>query len=147
MYYHLLNSKLGGPGIVCQIDETKLNHKPKYNVGNWLRTELWAFGIVDTSYSPSLGYTLIVDQRNKRTLYPIIQRICLSGTIIHSDQRPAYAAIQRELGFETDSVNHSLNFVNPITGAGSSSAKEKISFFIGALEKHQKVIVQSKITL
>ncbi|KAI5153800.1 hypothetical protein ENBRE01_3268, partial [Enteropsectra breve] len=72
-YYHSLNLKLGGPGIICQIDETKLNHEPKYSVGNWPDTELWAFGIVDTSYSPSLGYALIVEHRDKRTLYPIIQ--------------------------------------------------------------------------
>ncbi|KAI5151439.1 hypothetical protein ENBRE01_2139, partial [Enteropsectra breve] len=100
IHYSTLDIRLGGPGIICQIDETKLNHKPKYNVGNWPETDLWAFGIVDTSYSPGLGYALIMDKRDKATLYPIF----------HSDQWPANAAIQREIGYETDSVNHSLNF-------------------------------------
>ncbi|KAI5152185.1 hypothetical protein ENBRE01_2635 [Enteropsectra breve] len=32
-YFVSMNVALGGPGIICQIDESKMNHKTKYNVG------------------------------------------------------------------------------------------------------------------
>jgi len=118
VHNHLMSSpiKLGGPGIVVQIDESLLSYKPKYNRGHISREQVWGFGIADTSFTPAKVYVEIVPNRNRATLFEIISRVCLPGTVIHSDQWAAYRTINRDLGFEHLSVNHSLNFVNPETG-------------------------------
>jgi len=108
--------QLGGQGIVCEIDETLLSHKPKYNQGRGPREQIWAFGVVDTSFHPAKGLMQIVPNRRRETLYPIIRQMCRQGSIIHSDQWAAYATIGSELGFVHRTVNHSTNFVNPVTG-------------------------------
>ena len=78
---------------------------------------MWVFGLVDTSHEPALGYMEIVDTRDAATSLPIIQRHIAPGTIIHSDQWRAY---QRVIGLPSvashGTVNHSINFVEPITG-------------------------------
>ena len=107
--------RLGGEGIVCKIDESLFIQKQKYHRGRPSEHQTWVFGIVDTSYSPYLGYMTIVERRNATTLLPIISEICLPGTIIYSDQWAAYNNIS-SLGFEHQTVNHSLNFINPETG-------------------------------
>lgn len=107
--------RLGGEGIICQLDESLFRHKPKYHVGRCTNHEIWIFGIVDTSYVPARGYLQCVQNRTKKVLLPIIKRIVRSGTIIHSDEWSSYKILQRN-GFCHDTVNYSLNFVNPITG-------------------------------
>ncbi|KAG0439165.1 hypothetical protein DMUE_2623 [Dictyocoela muelleri] len=57
----------------------------------------------------------IVPNRKKETLLPIIQRVVSPGSIIHSDEWPAYRIINAEL-YEHGTVRHKLHFVYPITG-------------------------------
>ncbi|KCZ81098.1 hypothetical protein H312_01464 [Anncaliia algerae PRA339] len=40
---------LGGPGIVCQIDESCFSHRVKSHMGRAPQDPIWVFGIVDTS--------------------------------------------------------------------------------------------------
>jgi hypothetical protein len=75
------------------------------------------FGIVDTSHTPALGYMELVQTRDAATLLPIIQRHVAPGSVIHSDQWCAYsqvAALPPVTAHHT--VNHSINFVDPVTG-------------------------------
>jgi hypothetical protein len=70
------------------------------------------FDMVDTSQQPALGYMEVVQQRDALTLLPIIQAHTAPGTTIHSDQWAAYSP-----GIAAhNTVNHSLNFVDPVTG-------------------------------
>ena len=108
--------RLGGPGIVCEIDESMLSHKAKYHRGRRPGQQIWCFGIVDTSFKPARGYVEIVPDRKRDTLCAIISRVCRQGSIIHSDEWAAYSNIQRDLGFQHSTVNHSVNFVNPLNG-------------------------------
>ena len=78
--------RLGGPGIMVQIDESCFSHKPKHHRGRAPQNPLWVFGIVDPSSSPALGYMEIVYSQNAETLLPIIRKVVLPGTTIHSDQ-------------------------------------------------------------
>ena len=91
---------LGGPGVVVQIDESLFRHKPKVGCsrnqtlilatlflqqnhrGRSTTTEVWVFGMVDTSQSPALGYMEVVSLRDAATLLPIIQAHTAPGTII-----------------------------------------------------------------
>lgn len=114
-YFENYPIKLGGPQIICQIDESLFTHKQKYHRGRISDHQTWVFGIVDTSFSPARGFMKVVESRNKLTLLPIIENICLPGTIIHSDQWAAYREIS-DLGFKHDTVNHSENFINPSNG-------------------------------
>ena len=73
--------------------------------------------MVDTSSSPALGYMEIVPQRDAATLLPIIQAHTLPSTVIHSDQWRAYSQVSSLPTVASHStVNHSLEFVDPVTG-------------------------------
>ena len=96
----------GGPGIICQIDESLFCHKQKYGKGRASETQTWVFGIADTSFSPARFYMEVVPNRSAETLLHIIARVCKPGTIIHSDKWAAYKSINRVLGFDHGSVNH-----------------------------------------
>ena len=84
-------------------------------MGRMSEHQVWVFGIVDTSYVTTRRYIEIVAQKDKATLFDIVRRICLPGTIIHSDQWAEYKDITG-LSFKHYTVNHSLNFVNPDNG-------------------------------
>jgi transposase-like protein len=59
----------------------------------------------------------VVPRRDANTLLPIIQAHTLPGTVIHSDQWRAYSQVTTLPNVASHStVNHSLNFVDPVTG-------------------------------
>ena len=75
------------------------------------------FGLVDTSHTPALGYMEVVQKRDAATLLPIIAAHTAPGTIIHSDQWAAYRRVHALPNVAAHGVvNHSLNFVEPVTG-------------------------------
>jgi hypothetical protein len=108
--------RLDGPGIIFQIDESLFSHKVKTHKGRAPTQQVWVFGIVDTSTKPCKGYMEIVESRSAESLLPIIQRVCRPGTIVHSDEWAAYRQIHSRLGFQHNTVNHSVNFVDGQTG-------------------------------
>ena len=72
----------------------------------------WVFGLIqgrDVRY-------FYVERRNAETLMPIIQREVEVGSVIHSDEWPAYRQLQ-QLGYHHDTVNHQHQYVDPTTGA------------------------------
>ena len=128
-------AQLGGPGTVVQIDESLFNHKPKYQRGRraGAHKEQWVFGIADTSVKPAITYMQTVEKRDAATLLPIIERIVRPGTTVHSDEWAAYKKIQEKLGLDHQTVNHSVNFVDPQTGTHTQNiesywAKTKYKF-------------------
>ena len=89
----------------------------QHHRGRGPRSEVWVFGMVDTSQSPALGVMKIVPDRSAATLLPIMQQHLRSGTTVHSDQWAAYNSVQQMSVVATHStVNHSLFFVDPTTG-------------------------------
>ena len=108
--------KLGGPGVILQIDESLFCHKANDNRGRRASKEQWVFGIADTSYKPAITYMEVVQKHDADTLLPIIERIACPGSIIHSDQWRVYHSIHQRLQLDHGTVNHSLNFVDPETG-------------------------------
>ena len=78
---------------------------------------MWVFGLVDTSHQPALGYMEVVNRRDAHTLLPIIQAHTAAGSIIHSDQWVAYRQVQQLGNVAAHGVvNHSVDFVDPVTG-------------------------------
>jgi transposase len=82
--------------------------------------EQWVFGLFDTT--KNRGHIELVENRSSETLLPILQRICLPGTIVVSDGWAAYARIS-ELGFEHRVVVHEDNFVDPSTGVHTNQVE------------------------
>ena len=76
------------------------------------------FGLLDTSHTPALGYMEVVQRRNTATLLPIIQSHVAPGTVVHLDQLHAYRQASTLLPVAAhDTVNHSVNFVDCVTGS------------------------------
>ena len=108
---------LGGNQTIVQVDESLFRHKPKYHRGRATSSEQWVFGLVDTSTKPATGYMELVQSRDAQTLLPIIQAHTAPGTIVHSDQWRAYSQVPTLPTVSSyATVNHSVNFVDPVTG-------------------------------
>jgi transposase-like protein len=104
--------KLGGIGKVVEIDESKFGRR-KFHRGKHVEGQ-WVFGLIDRE---SGAVVLVpVEKRDKETLLPIINRWVHKGSIIMSDCWKAYDCLKDE-GFIHLSVNHSLTFKDPETGA------------------------------
>ena len=58
----------------------------------------------------------IVENRGAEILLPIIQSVLRPGSIVHSHEWRSYRQIQGRTGLSHRTVNHSINFVEPITG-------------------------------
>ena len=81
---------------------------------------MWVFGLVDVH--TGIGIIRVVPNRNGATLLPIIQEVVLPGSTIHSDYWGAYMhgaipAIPVNPPYIHHAVNHTRNFVCPLTGA------------------------------
>ena len=77
--------KLGGPNVICQVNESFFSHKQNYHKGRSSK-EICGFGIVNNSFKSAKGYVEVVSRRSTYQRLPIILKICLSGTIVLSDQ-------------------------------------------------------------
>ena len=105
---------LGGVGQTVEIDESKLGRKRKYHVGRGAGHSQWIFGLIERGSGRVV--LLTVRNRSAAELIPKIVRAVLPGTTIVSDEWAAYRALPQH-GFNHITVNHSQNFVNPVTGA------------------------------
>ena len=80
----------------------------------------WVFGGIDTTTNE--GFLVAVPQRNAATLLPIIQQFIRPGTTVVSDLWAAYNTIGN-IGYRHLTVNHQVNFVNPVTGAHTNTVE------------------------
>ena len=104
---------IGGPGVKVEIDESKFG-KRKYNRGRQVEGH-WVFG--GTERITGECFLVEVDRRDAATLLPLIQQHIRRGSIIYSDEWKAYSRITATTGMSHETVNHSLHFVDPATGA------------------------------
>ena len=75
-----------GNNIIRQIDLFQFCHKHKNHPEKASSQEVWAFGIVDASFVPTIRYLQTVNDRRASTMLPIIRNMCSQGTLIHSDE-------------------------------------------------------------
>ena len=88
--------------------------KRKYNRGRQVDGQ-WVFGGIERGTTKA--FMLVVPDRTRATLLPIIQQYVRPGTTIMSDEWAAYNVIGSTPGYTHQTVNHSENFVDPTTGA------------------------------
>jgi transposase-like protein len=103
-------SQIGGDGIIVEIDEAKFGRR-KYHRGR-LITGQWLFGGIER-HSKKM-FVVPVVSRQAEILLPLIKKYIAPGSIIYSDCWKAYSEINTTYQHKT--VNHSQNFVDPITG-------------------------------
>ena len=134
--YYQDNSNRLGQHQVLEIDESKFNAKAKHRRGRQLaEQDSWVFGLVERNTGRC--FLISVPDRSSETLIPIIRRIANPGATIVSDQWRGYLSLGDE-GFVHITVNHSVQFVDPLTGEHSNTieglwarAKEKIKVMHG----------------
>jgi hypothetical protein len=109
---------IGGPGIVVEVDETKMG-KRKYNRGH--RVEgTWVVGGVERT--PERRVFLVpVERRSKRTLLAILKDHLYPESILHTDLWKGYLGASEECGVVHRTVNHSLHFKDPTTGTHTNT--------------------------
>lgn len=79
----------------------------------------WVFGMVHQRANGLVERRFIqVPRRDANTLLPIIQQHIAPGSTIRSDEWRAYIRLGR-LGYTHETVNHSLWFVDPVTGVNT----------------------------
>ena len=90
----------------------------QYQRGRRARDEVWVFGLICTEYTPCRGYFQVVPRRDRATLVPILQRVLLPGSEVHSDDWGAYRNLARYVPNVTmhRTVVHKDNFVDPFSG-------------------------------
>lgn len=117
IYNSLPIVKIGGPGIIVEIDESKFG-KVKYHRGH--RVEgVWVFGMVENT--PERKIILIqVEDRKRETLEAILSKHVHPDSIIHSDCWRAYSRLS-EIFAEHETVNHSTHFSDPISKTNTNT--------------------------
>lgn len=104
--------QIGGNGVVVEIDEAKMG-KVKYNRGHRV-DGAWVLGGVERTPERRL-FLVEVPDRTENTLLSIIRTYVLPGSVIMTDCFKSYHNLSQYYTHLT--VNHSENFVDPISGA------------------------------
>ena len=86
----------------------EMYHRGRYVEGKWI------FGGI--CRETKACFLVPVERRDKDTLIPVVRAQILPGICVMSDMWKAYDCLQDE-GYNHLTVNHSLNFVDPGTGA------------------------------
>lgn len=111
---------IGGPGVVIEIDETKLG-KRKYNRGHRV-DGVWVLAGIERTEAARTFLVPLPDRKGE-TLLNFISKHVLPGSIIHTDCWRGYENITKVLGFEHITVNHSLTFKNTETGGCTNTVE------------------------
>lgn len=103
------STKIGGVGKTVEIDESAFGRR-KYNRGRITKTR-WVVGGVERGSKKC--FLKIVERRDQNTLHRVIEEYVEPGTTVMTDCWKGYSNLEN-LGFRHRTVNHSLNFVDPI---------------------------------
>ena len=124
-----------GEGVV-QIDESHF-FGAKYHLGGALeRDDIWVFGEIDTKTMRVVAE--ICEKRSADVLIPIINDRCSTvkqNSEIWSDQWKAYDSLCN-YGFIHKTINHSENFVDPITKVNTQKIEGTWNLIKNFLKKH-----------
>ncbi|GFT39633.1 DDE_Tnp_IS1595 domain-containing protein [Trichonephila clavipes] len=110
------SQQIGGKDCIVEIDESKFG-KRKYNRGHLFEGQ-WVFGGVERG--PGKIFLVAVHNRTKETLIGLIQEWNKPGTTIYSVCWKSYATLG-QVGYNHLTVNHSLNFVDPVTNCHTNT--------------------------
>ncbi|XP_015774594.1 PREDICTED: uncharacterized protein LOC107352797 [Acropora digitifera] len=114
------------PGTaVVKCDESKFNHKAKYNRGR-RASDSWVFGVLSTATRPAKGYYQVVERRDRATLLPILAKCLQPGSEVFTDDWGAYQGLEHHLPNHVSLhrvVVHADNFVDATSGVHTQEAE------------------------
>ena len=135
------NNKLGGPGVIIQIDETMLNYKCKSHRGRSPTNKTDALCIVEFKDKITRVFASIIPNKKQETIVPIICAQVASNSIIWTDEHKSYSCLSK-FGYIHDSVSHKYEF---ITGEGvNTQAVESFNNCLKLETKNRKGILTYK---
>ena len=117
---YISQRKIGGPGIVVEVDETKLG-KRKYNRGHRVDGVWCICGIERTPEKRC--FVVSVEDRSSDTIKNVLSNHINQGSIIYTDCWRAYKKPCEELFFQHLTVNHSKEFVDKVTGVHTNTVE------------------------
>ncbi|KCZ75015.1 hypothetical protein H311_04013 [Anncaliia algerae PRA109] len=85
----------------------------KHNIGHIVRS-CWVLGAYDVETYECFFFR--IDDKREDTLLPLILQHVREGSTIYTDCHPSYNNLQL-YGYQHCTVNHSRNFIDPISGA------------------------------
>ena len=119
----LKNKNIIRTSLLCRKCSSSCNFVPRKDGYAWRCTRKGCQSVLS-----------IRDGTLANTLLPIIQTYIRPGTSVFSDEWRAYSQIT-SLGLSHSTVNHSINFVDPISGAHTQNIESTWSFVKKMLRK------------
>ena len=114
---------IGVPGIIVEIDESKFV-KRKHRRDKRCGDGSWIFGGIERTEEDFFAAPVM--KCDAVTLLPIIQAFFHPESITMSDKWDSYNNIDKlDQGHEHQTVNHSMNIVDPETGACTNRIESK----------------------
>jgi transposase-like protein len=135
-------SKLGGPGMIVQADETALNHKIKAHRGRALLNKTDALCIIEFDSCITRAFACVIENKKEDTTIPIIIDKVVEGSIIWTDESKLYSRLG-SVGYLHDTVCHKYEFVNSETGV-NTQAVESFNNELNLEIKRKKGIATNK---
>jgi len=123
------SEKIGGPNKTVEIYESKFG-KGKYGRGHPVKGH-WVFGGVEGESGKT--FLVPVPDRTAETLMAVIDAWIEPGTTVISDCWGAYRDLGSQ-GYTHQTVNHSIHFVDPHTGAHTNTIESTwhhVKVFLG----------------
>jgi transposase-like protein len=127
--------KIGGPNKTVEIDESKFG-KRKYHRVHPVKGQ-WVFGGVERDTGNT--FLVPVKDRTTDTLMTVIRDRIEPGTTVISDCWGAYRGLGSE-GYTHLTVNHSIEFLNPYTGAYTNTTESTwrtVKAFLGPYNRRE----------
>jgi transposase-like protein len=115
-YVEASSQKIGGPNKIFEIDESKFGRR-KYNRGHPVQGQ-WVFGGVERESGRT--FFVPVPDRSAETLIAVIRDWIVPGTTVISDCWGAYYDLE-EQGYSHLTVNHTIGFVDPVSGVHTNT--------------------------
>ncbi|KCZ80017.1 hypothetical protein H312_02574 [Anncaliia algerae PRA339] len=87
------NNKLGGPGLIVQIDESMLNFKCKSHRDKAVSNKTNALCIVEVKNGITRAFATFIFNKYMKTLLPNIASQVIPGSIFYTDEHKSYASL------------------------------------------------------
>jgi hypothetical protein len=132
--------KIGGPNKTVEIEESKFGPR-KYHRGHPVKGQ-WVFGGVERESGRT--FLVAVPERTADTLVAIIRDWIEPGTTVISDCWGAYHD-RPSHGYTHRTVDHSIHFVDPSTGAHTNTKEctwHHVQVFLGPYNRGQNYHLQ-----
>jgi hypothetical protein len=147
-----MDIRIGGPGIIVEMDESNLKKKPKHNVGSaWHMNEQWVWGAVERNDSskfvsmflphhPNSIGRQIADRRRGAILTKILEWI-KEDTIIYSDMCSAYWVNTSEGLRNLENIPECLEWRNLETGrVGKGYTHKAVNHSVNFVDPNEREV-------